>query len=137
MPEEPQVVIRDGHWLGRGNVYADFGDKEMIVALSSAALEHPSLMELPDNEQGQSVRTSREALHRATVAATHSKGSRRCRPEGRILVEVEDLEANRVSSTPVPRRHVQLHRFEKSGLLLQHLVRHSVLTPSQTETIRR
>ena len=93
MTEEPQVVIRDRQWLGSGDVYADFGDKEVMVAFGSAALEHSSLTELPDNEQGQSVRTSREALHRATIAATHAHARGGADPDDRILVEVEDFEA--------------------------------------------
>ena len=93
MTEEPQIVIRDGQWLGSGDLFADFGDKEVIVVVDSAALEHQALTEFPDNEQGQSVRSSREALHRATVAATHAQARGSVDADGRILVEVEDLEA--------------------------------------------
>ena len=93
MNEDTKVVIRDGQWLGSGDVFADFGDKEVIVALDAAALDHRLLAELPDNEQGQSVRTSREAMHLAGLAATHAQARGRIDDDGRIVVEVEDLEA--------------------------------------------
>ena len=94
MVEDTKVVIRDGQWLGSGDVFADYGNEEVVVALDAAAAAHPSLIALPDNEHGQSVQSSREAMHRASEAASHAKARGNIDADGRIRVAVEDITAD-------------------------------------------
>lgn len=91
MTEEPKVVIRDGQWLGSGDLFADHGSKEVIVTLDSDAIEHPKIKELPDNEHGQSVQSSREALHRASEVASLARRRGSVDADGRIVVTGEDV----------------------------------------------
>lgn len=95
MADETKVVIRDGQWLGSGDLFADYGDQEVIVAIDQAALDHELLDALPDNEHGQSVQSSREAMHRASEAASRAKARDHVDADGRIMVMVEDLVASK------------------------------------------
>lgn len=94
MAEDTKVVIRDGQWLGSGNLFADYGNEEVVVAFDSEAANHPLIGGLPDNEHGQSVQSSREALYRASEAASRAKARGKIDADGRILVAVEDLTAD-------------------------------------------
>ncbi|RYF52141.1 MAG: hypothetical protein EOO38_01270 [Cytophagaceae bacterium] len=91
MTDDTKVVIRDGQWLGSGDLFADYGAEEVIVALDPDAADHKLIKALPDNEHGQSVQSSREAMHRASEAASRAKARGNVDSDGRILVAVEDL----------------------------------------------
>lgn len=91
MTENTKVVIRDGQWLRSGDLFADYGAEEVIVALDADAADHKLLKALPDNEHGQSVQSSREAMHRASEAASRAKARGNIDLDGRILDAVEDL----------------------------------------------
>ena len=91
MTDDPKVVIRDGRWLGSGDVFADYGTEEVVVALDGEAVDHPLIGALPDNEHGQSVQSSREAMSRASAAASRAKARGNIDADGRIIVAVEDL----------------------------------------------
>ncbi len=93
MTENPKVVIRDGQLISSGDLYADYGDEEVIVAFGDEAVEHPALADLPDNEMGQRVQSSREAMYLASAAATIAKERGNVDDDDRILVEVQDIEA--------------------------------------------
>ena len=93
MTENPKLVIRDGQWLDSGEVYADYGDEELAVRLEQQVIDHDLIAALPDDEMGQSVRSPREAMYRASAAATHANNRGNVDEDGRVLVTVEDLEA--------------------------------------------
>lgn len=52
MAEDTKVVVRDGQWLGSGDLFADYGNEEVVVALDDDAAAHSLLRTLPDNEPG-------------------------------------------------------------------------------------
>lgn len=91
MAEEPKVVIRDGQLLSGNDLFADFDGKEVVVTLDEAAKQHSLIAGLPDNEHGQSVQSPREAVYRASAAATHAQARGSKDAHQRILVTVEDL----------------------------------------------
>ena len=91
MVEDTKVVIRDGQWLGSGDLFADYGNEEVVVALDDDAAAHPLLSALPDNEHGQSVQSPREAMYRASEAASRAKARGNIDADGRIRVGVEDI----------------------------------------------
>ncbi len=95
MTEDTKVVIRDGQWLASGDLFADYGTEEVIVALEPDAAHHSLISALPDNEHGQSVQSSREAMNLASEAASRAKARGNIDPDGRILIAVEDLTADR------------------------------------------
>lgn len=86
MAEDTKVVVRDGQWLGSGDLFADYGNEEVVVALDDDAAAHPLLRALPDNEHGQSVQSSREAMYLASEAASRAKARGNIDSDGRIRV---------------------------------------------------
>ena len=86
MAEDTKVVVRDGQWLGSGDLFAGYGNEEVVVALDDDAAAHPLLRALPDNEHGQSVQSSREAMYLASEAASRAKARGNIDSDGRIRV---------------------------------------------------
>lgn len=86
---DERVQIRGGQWLtGPGPIYADCGGEECLVWLDSEVANHPSLDQMPERP---SMTANRDALDRASAAATRAKARGSIDSYNRIAVFLRDL----------------------------------------------